>query len=319
MSELPEPLRYALTSQLNGIPTDALRTSVDRLIGAYRSGSTPSSPILAAEIDVAAYAAYRMPATYSAVRAALDGFTLARKPTSLLDVGGGTGAAAWAMVDAYPELMKVTVVDQVSAALTFGAGLAAQSPSAALRGASWLAQPLPGTLPAAEIATISYVLGELPAAGRSTLIDAVAAVAPTVIVIEPGTPAGYERVIEARTRLIELGHTIVAPCPHQLACPLPAGRDWCHFAARVNRSSLHRRIKDAELSYEDEKFSYVVAVPPDRAASSASRVLRRPVQRKGMVSLHLCQPDGTVADRIVTKRHGDDYRRARDISWGDEF
>ncbi len=338
MGELPEPLRYALTSQLNGIATDALRTSVDRLIAAYRSGTTPQAPILASATDVAAYAAYRMPATYSAVRAALSAVGSASsvssaesrpvsspvslpvsRPSSLLDVGGGTGAAAWAVVDAYPDIATITVVDQVKDALTFGAQLAAQSPSAALRGASWLAQRLPGTLPPADMATISYVLGELPPAGRPALIEAVAAVASIVLVVEPGTPAGYERILSARTGLIEVGYTIVAPCPHQLGCPLPAGKDWCHFGARVNRSSLHRRIKDAELSYEDEKFSYVIAVRNPVAATGGGRILRRPVQRKGLVSLHLCQPDGTVADRVVTKRHGDDYRRARDSSWGDEF
>ncbi len=319
MSELPEPLRYALTAQLNGVPTEALRGSVDRLIAAYRSGSAPSAPILASDIDVAAYAAYRMPATYSAVRAALASVASLR-PTSLLDIGGGTGAAAWAVVDAYPDVARITVVDQVKAALAFGAGLAAQSPSAALRAASWLPQQLPGTLPPADLATVSYVLGELPPEGRRALVEGAAAVAPIVLVIEPGTPAGYERILEARTALIELGRVIAAPCPHQLACPLPAGKDWCHFGARVNRSSLHRRIKDAELSYEDEKFSYVVAVSSEEIAEqTGSRVLRRPTQRKGLVSLRLCQPDGTVADRIVTKRHGEDYRQARDVSWGDSF
>jgi ribosomal protein RSM22 (predicted rRNA methylase) len=323
MGELPEPLRYALGARLSGIPTGALSASVDRLIGAYRSGAAPDAPILAGDIDVAAYAAYRMPATYSAVRAALDGFRLPEPPASLLDVGGGTGAAAWAVVDAYPSVGTITVVDQVASALRFGAQLASDSPSAALRGASWVAGHLPGVLPPADLATVSYVLGELAEEARPALIEAVAGAAPAVIVVEPGTPAGYARILAARTHLISLGRTIVAPCPHQLGCPLPAGKDWCHFGARVNRSALHRRIKDAELSYEDEKFAYVVAVPPvvrpDGDVPTAGRVLRRPTQRKGLVSLRLCQPDGAVGDRIVTKRSGDDYRRARDTSWGDAF
>jgi ribosomal protein RSM22 (predicted rRNA methylase) len=119
--------------------------------------------------------------------------------------------------------------------------------------------------------------------------------------------------------MIEAGRRIVAPCPHQGACPIKPGQDWCHFGARVNRSALHRRIKDADLSYEDEKFSYVVGVPGEGLHDPGGRVLRRPTQRKGLVSLRLCNPDGTCSDRIVTKRHGDDYRRARDVSWGDLF
>jgi ribosomal protein RSM22 (predicted rRNA methylase) len=319
MGELPESLRYALTSQLNGSPTDALRASVDRLIAAYRSGAAPTAPIIATETDVAAYAAYRMPATFSAVRAVLDAFEPPSAPAGLLDIGGGTGAAAWAVVDAYPTISRVTVVDQVRGALAFGRRLAADAPSAALRDATWQPMRLPGTLPSADIATISYVIGELTAPDRAALVTAAMAAAPTVIVVEPGTPAGYERILDVRSAMIAAGRTIVAPCPHQLACPLPAGKDWCHFGARVNRSSLHRRIKDAELSYEDEKFAYVVGVAAPPEAPSAARVLRRPVQRKGLVSLRLCTPDGTAVDRIVTKRHGDDYRRARDTEWGDAY
>jgi len=46
--------------------------------------------------------------------------------------------------------------------------------------------------------------------------------------------------------------SMAAPCPAATPCPL-AAPDWCHFAARVERSSMHRRVKDAELGYEDEK------------------------------------------------------------------
>ncbi len=71
MADLPEPLRYALAARLAGLPIESLRTAVNRLIEAYRSGATPAAPILSRPGDVAAYAAYRMPATFSAVRAAL--------------------------------------------------------------------------------------------------------------------------------------------------------------------------------------------------------------------------------------------------------
>jgi ribosomal protein RSM22 (predicted rRNA methylase) len=320
MAELPETLRLGLANMLVGASTDALRASVDRLIGAYRSGTAPTSPILRTGTDIAAYAAYRMPATYSAVRAALRGFSPVPAPAGLLDIGGGTGAAVWAALDAYPGLREITVVDQVEAALNFGRQLALASASTAFRSATWRQHRFDATpLPTADLATVSYVLGELEPSGRRELIEAAMAAAPTVVIVEPGTPAGYQRIIEARTALLEGGRSIAAPCPHQAACPIVPGQDWCHFGARVNRSSLHRRIKDADLSYEDEKFSYVVGVPADGSGALGGRVLRRPTQRKGLVSLHLCQSDGSIADRIVTKRNGEDYRRARDVSWGDFY
>ncbi|MER8066728.1 transposase [Streptomyces sp. NPDC094034] len=57
----------------------------------------------------------------------------------------------------------------------------------------------------------------------------------------PLTACRYLRITEARDRLIAAGYRIAAPCPHDGACPIERGTDWCHFAARVSRSSLHQR------------------------------------------------------------------------------
>lgn len=100
--------------------------------------------------------------------------------------------------------------------------------------------------------------------------------------------------------------------------PSKAGTDWCHFAARVSRSSLHRQVKSGSLAYEDEKFSYVAAtrLPVEPAAS---RVVRRPQIRKGQVLLDLCASDERLRRSTVTKRHGDLYKAARDAAWGDPW
>lgn len=114
-------------------------------------------------------------------------------------------------------------------------------------------------LPRTDLVTVSYVLGELTAAARESLVTAAAeAAGGAVVVVEPGTPEGYARVIDARDRLIAAGLHVLAPCPHDGRCPV-TGDDWCHFAARVQRTALHRQVKGAVLPYEDEKFSYVAA------------------------------------------------------------
>jgi len=48
-------------------------------------------------------------------------------------------------------------------------------------------------------------------------------------------------------------------------------------------------------------------------------VLRRPQHRKGLVSLRVCTPDPGVASELVSKRLGDRYKAARDVSWGDPW
>ena len=107
---------------------------------------------------------------------------------------------------------------------------------------------------------------------------------------------------------------MLAPCPHDAPCPLPAG-DWCHFATRLARSRTHRLAKGAERGFEDEKFSYIVlysGAPP----GGRRRVLRRPDLRPGHVVLDLCTADG-LERRTVSKRDGADYRAARKVGWGD--
>ena len=91
-------------------------------------------------------------------------------------------------------------------------------------------------------------------------------------------------------------------------------RDWCHFAQRISRTPLHRGIKAATLSYEDEKFSYVAATR-FAAGARAARVLRHPQTRKGHIILELCTPAG-LQRRTVSRKDGVTYRQARDATWG---
>nr|WP_202035965.1 small ribosomal subunit Rsm22 family protein [Streptomyces mexicanus] len=314
-------MRAALSGLLDGLPPRQAAGAVERLIASYRGDTPTDAPILRDRADVAAYAAYRMPATFEAVRSALAAFADAAPgwvPGSHVDVGGGTGAATWAVAATWDGERPVTVLDWAEPALALGREIAAAHP--ALRDARWQRARIGAALrlDAADLVTVSYVLGELTAADRTAVVDAAAAAARAVVVVEPGTPDGYARVIEARGRLIAAGFQVAAPCPHSAACPIAPGTDWCHFSARVSRSSLHRQVKGGSLAYEDEKFSYVAAVRFP-ATPAPARVVRRPQIRKGQVLLDLCEPDEQLRRRTVTKRHGTLYKAARDADWGDAW
>jgi ribosomal protein RSM22 (predicted rRNA methylase) len=109
---------------------------------------------------------------------------------------------------------------------------------------------------------------------------------------------------------------MLAPCPHECACPL-AAPEWCHFAARVERSRIHRRLKDADLNYEDEKFSYV-ALAREPAELPAARIIRRVRQRPGLIELELCGRAGVRSERVA--RSGREaFRDARHAAWGDAW
>ncbi|WP_030807460.1 small ribosomal subunit Rsm22 family protein [Streptomyces sp. NRRL S-337] len=313
-----DELRAALAGLLDGLPPKQAAQAVERLIANYRGRTPTDAPVLRDRADVAAYAAYRMPATFEAVRAALTAFA-ARvpdwSPATHLDIGGGTGAATWATAALW-QGHHSTVLDWAQPALDLGAELAAGT----LPDTTWRRGTIGAGLTVPEgtdLVTVSYVLGELRPEDRRAVVAA-AATATAVVLIEPGTPDGYLRIREARDQLIEAGLRIVAPCPHAGTCPIVVGEDWCHFSARVSRSSLHRQVKGGALPYEDEKFSYIAATALP-AEPAPARIVRKPQLRKGQVLLDLCTTDEGLRRTTVTKRHGAQYREARDAAWGDTW
>src|SRR6202042_1131561 len=110
-----------------------LSAGVQRLMTAYRSGTYPDRPLLSSGRDAAAYAAYRMPATAAAVRAAITQLRLGLPgwaPASVADLGAGTGGAAWAAAAELPGLSTVTLYEQAAAAASPGRAPCAAAPAA---------------------------------------------------------------------------------------------------------------------------------------------------------------------------------------------
>ncbi|QGV80915.1 small ribosomal subunit Rsm22 family protein [Streptomyces ficellus] len=318
-----DALRGALAGLLDGLPPTQAAQAVERLITHYRGTVPTGAPVLRDRSDVAAYAAYRMPATFEAVRAALDALREAAPewvPGTHTDIGGGTGSASWAVAEAWDGSARTTVLDWAEPALTLGRELASASGIGSLESATWQRSRISTALriESTDLVTVSYVLNELTEQDRAAVVTEAARAAQAVVIVEPGTPDGYTRIIAARDLLIEAGLTIAAPCPHSAACPIEPGKDWCHFAARVSRSSLHRQVKGGSLAYEDEKFAYVAATRFP-VTPAAARVTRRPQIRKGQVLLDLCTSDDGLRRDTVTKRHGTLYKAARDAAWGDEW
>jgi ribosomal protein RSM22 (predicted rRNA methylase) len=168
---------------------------------------------------------------------------------------------------------------------------------------------------AADLVIASYLVGEVGDPERTALAELMwARTSDTLLIVEPGTPAGYARIIALRSQLIALGAHVAAPCPHDGECPLIAP-DWCHFTQRLPRSRAHRQLKGAELPFEDEKFAYV-ALTRTAIARHPARVLAQPDVGKVEVTAKLCTPRGLVVAK-VQRRAKSDYARARRWRWGD--
>lgn len=317
--ELPRVLRARLDDALAGVPADELRAAAERLSERYRGEVRDARMHLDTETSVLGYLAVRLPATYAAIRAALGVITAARPdfaPKTALDLGAGPGTGLWALADYWPEIERVILIEQSQAARGWGEQLAK---GAGLPPAIWRSGDLSRSLTpedASDIVFLGYVLGEIAEGRRRTVIEDIWPLArDTLLIVEPGTSAGWARLLAVRERLLGLGAHILAPCPHAQRCPLEAP-DWCHFAARVARSRLHRTLKSGELGWEDEKFIYLAA-SRHAPVALAPRIIARPRRAKGRVMVKLCMPDGHANETIVSRREVDLYARARRTDWGD--
>lgn len=316
--ELPAQLRQAVDELLENTPLADLKAAAKTLSERYRAETRDGRLHMAADLAVKAYLATRLPATYAAVRASLDAIEEARPgwtPASLLDIGAGPGTVLWAVADAWPQFQRATLLEASAAAQRIGERLAGEL-SVPVDWKSGDATIDLDELQPAELVTAAYVLDEIVPSSLPSLIERLWQLsADTLLLVEPGIPAGWQRILAARSQLIDVGAHVLAPCPHQHPCPL-AAPDWCHFARRVARSRLHRLAKDAEVPWEDEKFIYLAATR-EPLPSTGARVLAPPKAGSGKVDLKLCRTDGQASQRLFTKRDGDAFKRARRVDWGD--
>src|SRR6202035_1013768 len=229
--DLPAELKSTLDSKLQGFSRNDAATRAATISKPYRDGG--GSGAILSEADALAYALARMPATYAAVVASLNALreiTRDFAPKSLLDVGGGPGTASWAAAQAFSSLQDFTLLDANRALRALTLDLA--SGSARLRDIKYQqgeARAALADVSPADLVIASYMIGEIAESERRTLADLMwAKTRGTLLIVEPGTPPGYGRIIALREQLIAAGAHVAAPCPHDAQCPLRSP-DWCHF------------------------------------------------------------------------------------------
>ena len=296
-----------------GVDKNVLQKSAQSLSRAYRQYQYDHA--LSDFNSVVSYLAARLPATYNVIATVLqkiDDDTV----QSQLDIGSGPGTAVWAGVDRWPMLQHVTAIERNNHMLVLARQI--QRYLTPTLDISWQQHDtnLVMNLPNADIVTMNYSLGELNQAKITVLLNRVFSVAQKyLIIVEPGTVHGFNVINHARNLLLDQGGYIMAPCTHHQACPLDKN-DWCHFSQRVDRTLLHRQAKQAELSYEDEKYSYLIVSKQPLNSQLASRIIKKPLQRTGHVRLDLCNQEG-ISKKTYSRKNNDVYSEARRVLWGD--
>src|SRR5689334_10275655 len=219
--QLPPPLRAAIERELEGIPLRDLARAADTLSQRYRAEVQDGRLHIDDALAGRAYLTTRLPATFAAVSAALAAVADARPdlaPQALLDAGAGPGTATWAAAERWPSLRDALLLEASEPIRAVGERL---SSSLGLERVTWAAARLdgdPGDRAPRDLVILGYVLDELPDAARPTLIERLwRLTADTLVIIEPGTPQGWKRILQARELLLAAGGHVLAPCPHSHA------------------------------------------------------------------------------------------------------
>ena len=137
--------------------------------------------------------------------------------------------------------------------------------------------------------TSSYVLNETELPTEAFSYD-------HILIIEPSTQNASRKLMELRSKLIDRGYHIWAPCTHMQACPLleNSKKDWCHFRVHWDQPEWFQKLEE-ELPIKNRTLtvSYLAAskVKPENTKERPARVIGDTLNEKGKVRQALCRGD----------------------------
>lgn len=313
-----DDVREITVQELHDIPVEKLMKVSKEITDNYHSVHKTSRRLISNEMQALVYAAVRMPATYAAVKSALEHATIYNDITidTIIDVGAGTGAASLAAEEVF-DSGHICLVEREPYMRKCGSRIFAAMGDETLKTAQWYDEDIlnDNTDRRADLVMSSYMINEIKLQDRERVFGRLWNMTDKMLlIVEPGTKEGFEVISHAREYFLAGGMHIAAPCTHENKCGLDKD-DWCHFSVRVARSRIHKLIKEADVPYEDEKFSYI-AIVRDDMTSDGMRILRHPDIRKGNIGLRVCDSQG-IRNTIITKKDGELFKKARKSSAGD--
>lgn len=279
----------------------------------YREKKSSKRSLLG-KLGMLSYLLTRFPATLAAATHVLkEAKRCIGSFQSLLDLGAGPGTALLAATQAGIAIDQATLIEENREFVEQGISLCPRFTKWECK--DFLKQE---SLPQHEVSIFCYSFSEVPEDRRKKILKmAWEAAHKALILIEPGTPSAFKNLLDARDRLVEWGGHVLAPCPHSRSCPLLGKKNWCHFSVRLQRSSLHRKIKGGELGYEDEKFCYMILSKRGQE-NLPPRILKSPKKQSGYLELQLCTQEG-ILEKKISSKDKENFRRAKKMNWGEGY
>lgn len=246
----------------------------------------------------------------------------------VLDLGTGTGAAIWGLVQfletdhAKPIKLTVTAVDSVGENLqfvrTFARAVAKRCTYVTLSvetkqtDLESVSDRTFGT-GAFDLVLMMNTLNELNESARAsmrTILPKAITTDGNIILIEPASKSHSRSLLELRDQMVADGLTIFAPCTRQQTCPALVSEDnWCHGDYRWDRPRFAAMIDEhiglVRLSLKSSYFTINKrgsTLPSVLAKSNGSyRVVSERFDEKGRVRAICCGTDGR-GEFILNKR-----------------
>ena len=313
--DFPQDIKRAIEEEANNYSISTLKTLSKKISKNYLERTKDGENFINDEREVLVYALTRMPATFGAISFALEkGLELIDDNiNSVIDLGSGTGSGILAAKSLISNKIPMFCVEKEVEMINFSKKYVSNDL------VNYHQSEIKNLVvkDTYDLVMASYVLNELSDIEKQDALSKIISLTNKyILIVEPGTPENYKQMLIYRDYLLGEGFNIVAPCPHNGKCPITEN-DWCHFLTRVQRSKLHKLLKDGDAPYEDEKFTFLFMSKLPLVKKVDDRILRHPIVHKGNISIITCNKDCSIKQYLFTKKDKVKYKASKKLSAGD--
>lgn len=313
--ELPIFIKQKIEDIASSYSIKDLKKSVDETSKKYLSNSSNGEDLVASKIDCVGYAITRMPATYAALSEVLEElFEFDNNIKTIIDIGSGTGNSVIA-INQLNEQIKITCFEKEKEMISLANSILNSFSNYDIINLNIVKDDINNS---ADLIISSYMLNEIKENELNKVLEKIYNSSNKyIVIVEPGTPNAYLKIQKIKEYFINKGSYVLAPCPHMGKCQI-CSPDWCHFQVRLSRSKLHKLVKNADVPFEDEKYTYLI-ISKEKKDVNYSRILSRPTILNGRVELKTCTKCGEIKTTTITKKDKDSYKKVRKLNSGDKF